>query len=161
MIADTFYNSACAGVTDTEPLSCHTVDERLTTGCTIERHISDNDIFICCKVCILRRINNNFTTGKPLAKIIVAVTAKCKRQSLRNKGTKALAACALTMNDKGIVFQGIIIFPGNFCTEQRTQTLPSWSCGDSVLFCSIQSQRKQASTAALTPYFFAMSASKK
>ena len=120
MIADTFYNSACTGVTDTEPLSCHTVNERLTTGCTIERHISDDDVFICCKVCILRRINNNFTTGKPLAKIIVAVTAKCKRQSLRDKGTKALTACALTFYYIAVFSKAVLILSGDFRTKRLT-----------------------------------------
>ena len=121
MIADTFYNSTGTGITDTEPLSCHTVNKCLTTGCTVERNVSDDNVFICRKMCILRRINNNFTTGKSFSKVVITVTAKFKSQSLRNKRTKALAACALAFYHIAVFCKAVLILSGNFCTKQSTK----------------------------------------
>ena len=121
MIADTFHNCTGTGVTDTEPFSRHTVDECLTTGCTIERHISDNDVFICCKSCILRRINNNLSSGKSLAKVIVAVSAKRKRQSFRDKGAEALSSCALAFYHIAVFRKAVLILSGDFRTKQSTK----------------------------------------
>ena len=43
----------------------------------------------------LRRINDQFSTGKSLSEVVVAVTDQFQCQSLRNKRTKALTACAV------------------------------------------------------------------
>ena len=56
VITDTLDYGNSTGITYTETFSCHTVDKCLTGGCSIQCHITDNNIFILFEFGTLRRI---------------------------------------------------------------------------------------------------------
>ena len=121
VFAHTFYDNRCAGVPDAETLAGYAINKRLAAGCAEQRHVTDDDVFVFLELRSLRREHCQLTAGQALSEIVVAVALQRQGQSLRDKCTKALTACTVTMYHKGIIVQGIVIFPSDLCTKQRTQ----------------------------------------
>ena len=63
MITYTFDNCDGTGVTYAETFACHTVDECFTGGCTVQCHITDDDIFLSLELAALRGIYHQLTAG--------------------------------------------------------------------------------------------------
>ena len=63
MITYTFDNCDGTGVTYAETFACHTVDECFTGGCTVQCHITDDDIFLSLEPAALRGIYHQLTAG--------------------------------------------------------------------------------------------------
>src|SRR5699024_1775417 len=103
-----------AGIADAEPFSCHSADICLTAGCSVERHISDDDIFFRTVAAVLRRIYHKFSSGKTLAEVIVGISFQAERQSLGNKRAETLAAASFTFDDVGVRCKGILEFFRDF-----------------------------------------------
>ena len=63
MISYTLDNCDGTGVTHAETLACHTVDKCLTGGCTVQCHVTDDDVFLRLELATLGRIYHQLTTG--------------------------------------------------------------------------------------------------
>ena len=74
MIADSFNNCGCTGVTDTETLACDTADKCFSAGCTIEGNVTDDDVLIFFVFHACRSIDNQFSTGKSFSKVVIGIS---------------------------------------------------------------------------------------
>ena len=121
MLTNPFYHSCCTGVSDAETFSCHTRNISLTGGCSIESHITDDDIALCIIACFLGSFQDQLTTGQTLAEIVVAVSCQVKRKTCGDERAEALSSCSLTLNGNGILSQTVMMGSGDLCTDQRTE----------------------------------------
>ena len=121
MITHTFDYRNGSGVTYTETFACHTVDECFTGGCTVQCHVTDDNVILCLEPAALGRIYHQLTTGQALAKVIVAVTYQLQGKTLGDKGSEGLSACTLTQYMVGILFHVISQFSGDLTSEDRTE----------------------------------------
>ena len=76
MLSDSFYNSSCTGIADTEPFSCHTCDISFPACCAVKGNVADNNIFFRFKFRFFLSKDCQLAAGKSLAEIVVAVTAQ-------------------------------------------------------------------------------------
>ena len=60
MLTDTFDNSHCAGIADTEAFSGDAVDKGSSAGGAVQSYIADDDVFFRLEACAFGRINNQF-----------------------------------------------------------------------------------------------------
>ena len=121
MLAHALNYSCHAGVSDAEALACHTCDVGLTTGGTVQRHISDDDVFLRIIGSFLRCPNDQLTAGKSLAEVVVAVAGQAKGQSLRDKCAEALSACAGALYLNRILRKSLRILSCDLRTQQGSE----------------------------------------
>jgi len=122
VIAHALHYSNRTGITHTESLSGHTVNECLTGRRAVKRHVADNDIFILFESCALRRIHNQFAAGQPFTEIVVGITHKLQCQPLGDKSAEALYTGTVTQNAVSILGERIAESSRNLGTENRTES---------------------------------------
>ena len=61
VIADTFHNSDCTGVTNAETFSRYTVDKGFTACCAVQCHVTDDNVLILLEFAALRWIYDQLT----------------------------------------------------------------------------------------------------
>ncbi len=90
VIPDPLDNGRGSGVSDRKSLARNAAEIGLASGRAVKHGIPDNDVFFRSEVRILRRINNDLSSGESFARVIVRVSFKRQRDSGREKGAKAL-----------------------------------------------------------------------
>ena len=93
VVSDALHNCGSSGVAHAETLTCDAVDKCLAAGCSVKRHITDDDILL---LPYTSRPAGGYTTSLPpdksFSEVVVAVADQLQRQSLRDKCAKALSA---------------------------------------------------------------------
>ena len=105
VVAASFCNGNCTGITNAETLAGKSVYVRFAACCAVKGNVSDDDVFFCLVRGVFRRINNDFSAAQTFSKIVVCIAFKSQRHSLWNKRAEALSAAASTVYYKRIVFQ--------------------------------------------------------
>ena len=121
MFSHTLYNCVGSGVTDCKTFPCHTIDKYFTAGGSIQGYVTGDDILFCFVSSVLRREDNQFSTGKSFSIIIVGITAQAQCQSFRDKCPKALSAGTGTVDGNSVFRQSVFVLTGDLCTEDRTE----------------------------------------
>ena len=120
MLTDTLDNGVSTGVSDTETLSCDTVDVRLTARCAVEGNVSDDDVFFRFILSCFRRVDNQFSAREAFSEVIVRIALKFQGQSFWNKCSEALSAGTLALYGVRIRLQRGAEFSGDLGTKNRS-----------------------------------------
>ena len=84
-------------------------------------YVTGDDILFCFVSSVLRREDNQFSTGKSFSIIIVGITAQAQCQSFRDKCPEALSAGTGTVDGNSVFRQSVFVLTGDLCTEDRTE----------------------------------------
>ena len=117
MFSHAFHHRIGAGVADCKTLTCHTAYIGSTAGCTVECHISCNDIFFCLIIPLFRRIQHDFSSGEAFSHVVITVAAQRQGKPLWYKGPKALSSRTRTGNCNGILRQSLSVLSGDLCAQ--------------------------------------------
>ena len=107
MVADTFNNSGCTGISYAETLAGNTVDKCFSACCSVKGYITDYDIFLRFELASLSRVDDKLTAGKTFAEVVIAVAFKLHCKSFGNESTEALATAAVALDCKHIVLKRV------------------------------------------------------
>ena len=121
MLAYTFYNCICTGVTYCEALACHTIDKGSSAGGSIKGNISYNNVIFCFVACIFRSFQDQLTAGKAFAKVVIAVACKLQGETLGDKCTKALSAGSCTVDFYSVFRKSLFVISGNLSTKDGSK----------------------------------------
>src|SRR5271170_919863 len=88
VIANSFYNSVCTGVSDSKSFSCNSSEIAGTTRSTVQADIANENVLLSLKNCTSRRINDQSTARKAFAHIIVRITFQLQCHAGCKKGYK-------------------------------------------------------------------------
>src|SRR5262249_1746537 len=102
VVPNGFDHSPYAAIADPEALASHATDIRFATGCSIKRHVADNDVFFWPKGRTHGRIEDNLAAREPFAKIVVGIPFQFQGDALGYKGTKTLPSRALKVQVNGV-----------------------------------------------------------
>src|ERR1700730_6705635 len=97
VVPHAFNNRAHTTIADTETLSRHPTNIGFTVGGSIERHITNDNVFLRGERRSFRRIEDHFATGKPLAKIIIGIPSQCEAHAGRQKSPETLPRRSVEM----------------------------------------------------------------
>ena len=121
MVTDALHNSGSAGVAHAETLASYAVDERFTSGCTVQGNVANDNVLDAVIGDILGRVNDQLAAGKALAHIVVGIANQFQGQASGDKGTKALAAVPVADHMEGIFRQGVAKLAGDLAAKNRAE----------------------------------------
>ena len=121
MIAHAFHYGRTAGVADGKAFSRHAVHEDFSACGSVQGHVSDDDVILCCKTASLRRINDQLSAGKTFSEIVVAVSDQLQGQSFGNERAEALSAGAVAADAEGIILQSRAEFSGDLRSQDGSE----------------------------------------
>ena len=105
MVANTFHNCSCSGVSNTESLANKTIDKDLARCRPVTNYVSCNHVLFRSKCCTLAWPQHYFSTRKTLAQIVIRVTEQRQRNAARYECAETLAGRAIKTNRNGVVWQ--------------------------------------------------------
>jgi len=83
MITDAFHHGGCSGVANRKSFSGDSVEKGFSTGCAIERNVSNQNVFFGCESGSPRWIHHQASTGQTLADIVISLAFERERHTVR------------------------------------------------------------------------------
>src|SRR6185312_278700 len=105
MIAYAFNNRGSTRVTYRETFAGHAANEYVARRCTIQSHVTNNDILLGRKRRVIAWIYSQLRTRQSFTYIIVCFAFQLERNSLGGKSPKALSGRTLKFKIDGIIRQ--------------------------------------------------------
>src|SRR5688500_2709066 len=91
MVSHTLHNRLDSGISNTETFSSLTTDIGRARGCAIKSYVTDDDIILWFKSCLLIWIHDQFSSGQTFTKIIISLSFQFKSYTRCNKCPETLS----------------------------------------------------------------------
>jgi hypothetical protein len=117
VIADRFYYCIYTRIADTETFACHAVDVDFTAGGSVERDITDDDVFGGNEGGFGGGIEDDFTAAESFADVVVGIAFEFEGDSFGDECAEALSGTTLEVEVNGIFGESVPVFFGDFVTK--------------------------------------------
>jgi hypothetical protein len=102
VVTNTLDDSSGTGVSDSETLSTHTTEEGLTAGSTVKTSVTNDDVLLSLEDCVSGRVDDQTTTGKTLADVVIAVALELKSNTRCKESTEGLTSRTTDIGMDGV-----------------------------------------------------------